>query len=143
MAIVNQLSRAPGMPNGEKVLKNYGVTDIAAGMGVLYDGTNKGDAHNPPGIVLPTASGGVAKTAGVTLEIIKAGACGRVVTRGEAVGTSNATLTPGALVKISDTSGNEGKIIAAASTDEILGRCLTDCVAGDPIVVDVNGGSHN
>lgn len=143
MAIVNQLSRAPGMPGGEKVYKNYGGTAIPAGMGVLFDGTNKGDAMNPPGIVLPTAAGGVAKTCGITLEAIPAGGVGRVVTRGEAVGIANATLTPGALVQIDDSSGNEGKVKAAASTNELLGRCLTDCVAGDPIVVDVLGGSHN
>lgn len=143
MAIANQLSRAPGMPGGESVFKNYGGTAIPAGAGVLYDGTNKGDANNPPGVVLPTAAGGVAKTCGVTLEIIPAGGVGRVVTRGEAVAVSNATLTPGALVQIDDSAGNEGKIKAATSTNELLGRCRTDCVAGDPIVVDVLGGSHN
>lgn len=144
MTIVNQLSRAPGQSPGESVFKNYSTTvDIPAGTGVLYDGTNKGDANNPPGVVIPTTSGGVAKTCGITLELIKAGGIGRVVTRGEAVGVANATLNPGDLVEISDTSGHEGQIIASTSTHEILGRCRTACGAGDPVVVDVNGGSHN
>jgi len=143
MAVVNQLSALP-VPGGDVVLKNYGGTDIAAGYGVLFDGTNKGDAQNPPGIVLPTASGGVAKTCGVTLETIKAGGTGRVRMMGGAVAAvANATLTPGALVQISDVTAHLGEIIAAASTNEILGKALSDAVAGDPILVWVMPTSHN
>lgn len=143
MTIANQLSSLP-VVGGDVVFKNYSTTtDIAAGMGVLADGTNKGDATAPPGIVLPTTSGGVAKTLGITLEIIKAGATGRVRMLGGAVGTSNATLTPGDPVQISDTSGKEGQIIAAATTARSVGICLTDCVAGDPILVWVSPTSHN
>lgn len=142
MAIANQLSRVP-QPGGEKVFKNYSVTDMPAGTGVLYDGTNKGDVTQPPGIVTVPTAGSNAKTCGITLEIIKAGGQGRVVVFGEAVGVSNATLTPGALVKLDATAGHEGQVIAASSTDEILGKCQTDCVAGDPVVVFVAPVAHN
>lgn len=142
MTIANQLSALP-ISGGDVTFKNYGVTAIASGLGVLADGTNKGDANNPPGIVLPTASGGVAKTLGITTEIIPAGGTGKVRMLGGAVGLSFATLTPGDLVEISDTTAHMGEIIAATSTHRTVGTCLTDCIAGDPVLVWVNQTGHN
>lgn len=143
MALIHQLARQPGMPSGESVFKNYGLTDIPARAGVLFDGTNKGDAHNPPGIVIPTAAGGVAKTCGITLETIKAGSVGRVVTQGGAIAIANATLNPGDLVQLDDTALHMGEVKAAATTAEILGKCLSAAVAGDEVHIDVRPVAHN
>lgn len=142
MAVYNQLSALP-IPGGDFVFKNYGGTAIAAGLGVLCDGTNKGDANNPPGVVLPTSTGGVAKTIGITVETIPAGGMGRVRVIGAAVGLANATLAPGDPVELSDVAAHLGEIIAAASTHRGVGIALSDAVAGDPILVLVSPTAHN
>lgn len=142
MAIANQLSSVP-VNGGDFVFKNYGGTAIGSGLGVLADGTNKGDATQPPGIVLPTAAGGVAKTLGVTVEAIPAGGQGRVRLIGAVVGLANATITPGTLVQVDDTAAHLGEIKVAASTNEILGKALSDAVVGDPVLVLVGVAAHN
>lgn len=142
MTIANQLGGLP-VTGGDTVFKNYGGTAIAAGKAVIFDAANVGDANNPPGVVLPTAAGGVALTCGVTLEIIPAGGLGRVRMLGGAVGTANGTLHPGTLVKIDDAAGQLGNINVATSTAEILGKALSDAVAGDPVLVWVNPTAHN
>lgn len=142
MAVVNQLGGLP-ITNGDIPFKNYGATAIPAGYGVLLDGTNKGDATNPPGVVLPTAAGGVAKTIGVTQEAIPAGGIGKVRVLGGAVCVANATITPGTLVQIDDTASHLGEVKVAASTNEILGKALSDAVAGDPVLVFVLAVAHN
>jgi len=142
MTVFNQLSSVP-VTGGDFVFKNYGGSAIAAGLGVLADGTNKGDGTQPPGIVLPTASGGVAKTIGVTVEAIPAGGQGRVRLLGAVVGLANATIAPGTLVQIDDTAAHLGEIKVAASTNEILGKALSDAVAGDPVLVLIGVAAHN
>lgn len=142
MAVFNQLAGLP-IAGGDIVFKNYGGSAIASGLAVLADGTNKGDANNPPGVVLPTAAGGVAKTIGVAVETIPAGGTGKVRLIGAAVCVANATITPGTLVQIDDTASFLGNVKVAASTNEILGKALSDAVAGDPVLVFVMPTAHN
>lgn len=142
MSLINQISGVP-IDGGDLVFKNYGGSDIPANTGVLFDGTNTGDAAQPPGVVIPTASGGVAKTAGVTLETIKAGGLGRVRVLGGAVAISNATITPGDLVQIEDAAANMGKVKVATSTNNILGKALSGTTAGGSVLVFVCPVSHN
>lgn len=142
MAVYNQLSSI-NIQNADIPFKNYGLVDIAAGAGVLFDGTNKGDFSNAAGIVLPTAAGGVVKTCGATIERIPAGGTGRVRLLGGAVMVANATINPGDLVQIDDTAAHMGEVKIAASTNELLGRALSAAVAGDPVLVWVLTGAHN
>lgn len=142
MPTYNQLGGL-AIVGGDIPFKNYSGADIPAGTGVLFDGTNKGTAHELAGVVVPTTAGGVAKTAGITLETIKAGSSGRVRVLGGAVATANATINPGDLVQLSDVSTHEGKVIIAASTNEILGKAMSEAAAGDPVLVWVNPTAHN
>lgn len=142
MTVYNQITSIP-ITGGDVPYKNYGLVDIAAGAGVLFDGTNEGTFTDAAGIVLPTAAGGVAKTAGVTVERIPAGGTGRVRMLGGAVCVANATLNPGDLVQIDDTAAHMGEVKAAAATNETLGKCLSAAVAGDPVLVWVNVTAHN
>lgn len=142
MAVFNQLAGLP-IPGGDFVFKNSTGSTIASGLGVLFDGVNKGDANNPPSILLPTAAGGVAKTAGVTIEAIPAGGTGKVRVFGAAVCIANATITPGTLVQVDDTATFLGQVKVAASTNEILGKAISDAVAGDPVLVIIDPTSHN
>jgi hypothetical protein len=136
MTIYNQLSAIP-VPGGDLVVKNYGLTDIAAGQGVLFDGTNMGTADSPIGVVAVTGGAGRAKTAGVLVETLYAGKTGRLRIFGGAVAVANTTLAPGDVVMLDDTaSGNhEGQVIVATTTSEILGKCLSSASAGDPVLV--------
>ena len=138
----NQLASI-AINGGDPVFKNSTGVAIPSGYGVLADTVNKGDANNPPSVVLPTAAGGVAKTIGVTIEAIPAGGTGRVRLIGAAVCFANATITPGTLVQIDDTVGFLGNVKVAASTNEILGKALSDAVAGDPVLVLINPTAHN
>lgn len=142
MATFNQLSSIP-IQNADLPFKNYSGVDIPSGTAVLFDTVNKGDVNNAAGIVVPTAAGGVVKTAGVTLERIVAGQAGRVRLLGGAICVSSGTLNPGDLVQVDDTGGLLGNVKAIAATNEILGRVLSAAVAGDPVLVWVLTGAHN
>lgn len=120
-------------------MKNYGLTDIGSNLGVLFDAAHVqagGDA--PPGCVLPTASGGVAGTAGVTQEIIPAGGQGRVVFNGVAPMTSDGTITAGGYVQVSDTTAKLGYAKARGAlgaTVEQLGQAISSATDGQKILV--------
>jgi hypothetical protein len=142
MAVYNQISHIP-IQNADIAFKNYSGVDIPSGTALLFDVTNKGDINNAAGVVVPTAAGGVAKTAGVTIERIPAGQTGRVRMLGGAVAVANATINPGDMVQIDDTTGFMGTVKIATATNEILGKALSAAVAGDPVLVWVNVTSHN
>lgn len=142
MATYNQISSLP-IIGADVPFKNYSLSTIPSGTAVLFDGTNKGDVNNAAGIVVPTASGGVAKTAGVTIEAIPSLGTGRVRMLGGAVAVANATMNPGDLIQIDDASSHMGEVKVATSTNEILGKCLSAAVAGDPVLIWVNVTAHN
>jgi hypothetical protein len=142
MATFNQLVGI-NIQNADLPFKNYSGSDIPSGTGVLFDTVNKGDVNNAAGIVVPTAAGGVVKTAGVTIERIPAGQSGRVRMLGAAVCVASGTLNPGDFVQVDDTGGLLGNVKAIAATNEILGRVLSAAVVGDPVLVWVLTGAHN
>lgn len=142
MAIYNQLARLP-IIGGDLAFKNYSGTDIPAGTGVLFDATNKGDVNNKPGIVVPTAAGGVVGTAGITITRIPAGQSERVCMLGGAVAVASGTINPGNLVQVDDTATFMGQVKVAISTNEILGKALSAAVAGDPVLVWCSPVAHN
>jgi hypothetical protein len=120
---------------GDVTFKNYGVSDIEAGLGVLADTSNLGDQDNPPGIVLPTASGGQAKSLGVTVEKIRAGKSGRVRLLGSITCTAAGTVTYGEYVKISDTMSKLGWVATAGSAAEQIGQALGTSTDGTKVEI--------
>lgn len=116
---------------------NNGSSDISDKYAVLYE-TVSGYEH---AVVLPTASGGVARTAGIAVGDIPAGGYGTICIEGPALAVAGGALTTGALVMVSDTTGHmgEAKAIVTTATSEALGHCLTAAAAqGDTFVVHVN-----
>lgn len=113
----------------DEVYTNYGITDIPAGTGVIQD------PSNDDGIVVPTASGGVAGTIGLTVETIPAGKQGRVATYGVAVGTAYGTISAGDFVMVSDTALHLGQVVASGSADEQLGKAVSSASDGFPVRV--------
>lgn len=120
-------------------MKNYGVTDIPSNLGVLFDTAHVqtgGDAS--PGCVVPTASGGVANTAGVTMEIIPAGGTGRVAFNGVCPMTANGTITAGGYVQVSDTALKLGYALARGAlgaTVEQLGQAVSSATDGQQVLI--------
>lgn len=142
MPIVNQVASIP-VPGGDQPFKNYGLTDIPANTAVLFDSVNVGDVNGPAGIVVPTNGGGVARTAGVTVERIPPGCVGRVRIFGGAVAIASGAINPGDLVQIDDTTPKMGCVELAASTNQILGKAMSAAVDGDPVLVWVCPVAHN
>jgi len=119
-------------------MKNNGLTDIPAGSGVLFDTANPQSGDTPPGCVLPTASGGVAGTAGITVEIIKAGGTGRVRFNGTYPGVADGSITAGGYVQVSDTTAKLGRVKAKGGAVEQLGQALNTASDGQPVLVFVS-----
>lgn len=114
---------------------NYGGTDIPAGVGVLADTSNPPSGDNAGGIVIPTASGGVVGTLGVTVENIKAGKTGRVRLQGVSVCTANGSITYGTAVQISDTASHLGEVKTCGAGITQLGVALNEVSAGELVRV--------
>lgn len=143
MAIFNQLAGLP-VVGCDLVFQNYSLTlTILSGTGVLFDTGNPGTLYTPPGVLNPTAAGGVVGSAGLAMENILPGKTGKVRIFGGFVGIANATLVPGNLVEICDVAAHLGQVILSTSTHEILGKCLSSAAAGDPVLVWINPTSHN
>ena len=113
--------------------KNYGVTDIAAGVGVLADTAHLGDESNAPGIVVPTASGGIVGTLGVTVTPIPAGGTGRVRLAGVSTCIADGTVTFGTAVQISDTASHLGQVKTCGAGLVQLGIAVTGATDGLPV----------
>lgn len=132
---------APLSPSGvyangcDFTFHNYGGSDISANLGVLADTSNVGDQDNPPGIVLPTASGGQAKSLGITVETIKAGKSGRVRVFGSVTCTASGTVTFGEFVKIDDTTAKLGWVSTAGSAKEQVGQAFGTATDGNKVEV--------
>lgn len=116
---------------------NNDSSDISDKYGVLWE-TVSGKEH---AVVLPTASGGVARTAGIAVGKIPAGGYGTICIKGPALAVAGGALATGDLLMLSDTTAHmgEAKAIVTTATSEALGKCLTAAAAqGDTFVVDVN-----
>ncbi len=116
---------------GDIVVKNNGGSDIAAKLGVLIDTSNLQDQDSPPGVVLPTASGGVVGSFGITLETIKAGRTGKVRVAGTAVATAHGTVTAGTYLQISDTASHLGQVKTCGSATEQIGQAMNTVTDAD------------
>lgn len=126
-----------GLPiiGGDLTFKNYGVTDIPAGRGVLADTSNLGTSDTPPGVVLPTASGGVVGTLGTTVEIIHAGGVGKVRMLGAYPMTADGAITFGTGVQISDATSKLGFAKTCASATTQLGIAIRGAADGEKVLV--------
>jgi uncharacterized membrane protein len=133
MATDNQFGGLP-VTGGDLSLKNYSVTDIAAGKAVFMSDV----AAEEMGCEIPATSDTVERTIGITMEIIKAGKVGRVRALGAAVCVANDTIVRGNAVQIDTASGHEGEVKLLASGKTQLGRALNSAVAGGTVLVWVN-----
>lgn len=118
---------------------NNASTDIPDKTAVLYE-TVSGEAR---AVVIPTAAGGVARTAGVAVGKIPTKGYGTICVMGPALALAGGALATGDLVMISDTSAHmgEAKAIVTSATSESLGKTILAAAAqGDTFVVDVNPG---
>jgi len=116
---------------------NSTVTTIPDGTGVLFDTANPATGDYPPGVVIPTASGGVVGTFGVTIEDIPPGKIGKVMVLGAYEMTADGSITAGGYVQVSDTSGKMGRVKAKGATVEQLGQALNTVTDGQPCWVYV------
>lgn len=128
MANYNQFSRVP-VQGGDIPFHNYGGSDIDAGLAVLLDASNDG------GIVLPTASGGVTGSVGVTVDKVSAGTSGRVQVLGVAVCKAAGSVTAGDEVMISDTTAKLGWVKTKTAGGIGLGQALNSAADGFPVRV--------
>lgn len=115
--------------------KNFGVTDIAAGLGVLADAGHVPAGDAPGGVLLPTNGGGVAGTIGVTVELIKAGATGRVRVLGVYPCTAAGTVTYGGIVQIQDVTAHLGQVKTCIAATRQLGMALDTATDGQQVRV--------
>jgi hypothetical protein len=117
-------SSALYMQGGDIAVKNNGVADIAADLVVLWDSSNVGDQDSPPGVKLPTNSGGVVGTAGITCGIIKAGKSGLMRVVGSRMVTAHGTVTMGEYVQASDTTSHLGQVKTCIAATEQIGQAM-------------------
>lgn len=118
---------------------NYSTTtDIPANRGVLLDTSNQISTSYPRGVVLPTASGGVAGTFGVTVDQLYkrpssslGPRVGRVAVAGLISVPADGAITAGNYVQISDTSGKEGYVKVAGAGIQQLGQAEKTVADGE------------
>lgn len=110
---------------------NFTGADIAAGLGVLVDAANPPTGDFAGGCVLPTASGGVVGSIGVTVERIAVGKSGPVRLSGISVCFANGTIAYGGAVQISDTVNKLGWIKAEVPGTVTVGWALAPAADGD------------
>lgn len=121
---------------GDIPFHNYGGSDIGAGLAVLLDTSNPGGTGDKvPGVVLPTASGGVAGQIGVTVNAIPAGKTGLVRVYGVAVCTANGTVTIGETVMTSDTTSKLGYVKTQTTAGAQLGVAIGSATDGNQVQV--------
>ena len=123
---------------GDLTCANYGTTDIDEGRIVLIDTTNQMTPSLPMGVKLPTASGGVAGTFGITVDKLYAKdtnakpRTGRVRVIGSYWVIANGSITAGGYVQASDTADKLGYAKACGSATEQIGQAMTSASDGEP-----------
>jgi hypothetical protein len=125
------------VPGIDLTFKNFGASAIEAGLAVLVDGSNVIPTNAVGGIVLPTASGGVAGTLGVTVERIPAGGIGRVRVAGVIQCKANGTVTYGQIVQASDTTAKLGWVKTCGAGTRQIGLALATAADGEflPVLI--------
>lgn len=114
---------------------NFTGSDIAAGLAVLVDAAHPPTGDFAGGVVLPTATGGVVGTIGVTVETLKAGRSGPVRLSGISVCLANGTIAFGASVQVSDTALKLGWVKTQIAATVSLGWALAPAENGDLVPV--------
>lgn len=124
---------------GDLAVKNYGVTDIPAGVGVNLDtghlissGVVTDDSI---GVVVPTASATVIEAIGVTLEVIKAGGTGRVRTTGTVEMIANGTVTADDCVMVGSTTAKLGWGATQTTGLPQIGKALSTATNGNTFLL--------
>lgn len=121
----------------------YGSADIPEGRIVLLDTSNTFGANQPRGVVLPTASGGVAGTYGITIETLRAKNAsgelrvGRVRIAGSYWVPANGSITAGDAIQASDTADKLGYAKTAGAGVEQVGKAITSAADGEMVLVEI------
>lgn len=134
----NQIADVPITGGGTLTCKNYGGTDIPSGTGVLLDTTNVQGPNAAPGVVVPTAGGGVLRTFGIAMETLPAGKNGRVMFAGGYPMIADGAITAGDYVQVSDTATKMGRAKVCAAATQQLGQAVMTAADGDPVLVIID-----
>jgi hypothetical protein len=140
MAIYEQLG-ATRVPNGDFPAKNTDASvTIPEKRFALIDTTNVMAAGVPMGVKPVATAGAIKPFFGVAIAAVVAGAMGTFQRKGVAVCQAAGTITAGDYVKISSTSGKEGKVVTASTSTvgDVVGQALTSAADGDDILVDLD-----
>jgi hypothetical protein len=129
MAQINQLGGI-AVAGGDIPVKNYGGSDIAAGLVVKYDTSNPGGTNLPRGVVI-TSNDTLAM--GVTVTVIPAGKTGLVRTLGQAIGTASATIHVGQVLM----SDSAGKVLPQTAAKTQIGIATSEALNGDFVAIDI------
>jgi hypothetical protein len=136
------------VPGGDVTAANYGATTIPANRIVLLDTTNVLTPSKPKGVVLPTASGGVVGTYGVTIDelfpIRDDGTTrpGRVAVLGAIRVPANGTITAGDYVQASDTTAKLGWAKVAGAGIQQVGQAETTAADGEMVLIRLDKGRN-
>lgn len=129
MAVINEMSGTSTSNGMDLPFKNYGVSDIAAGLAVKLDTSNVGDTNTPQGVILTASDAGAI---GFALTVLKAGGIGMVRCGGTAVAVAKASFNPGVVLM----TNSEGKVLTQTSGLCQIGYAMTKPTAdGDSCVV--------
>lgn len=136
MTQLNQVSGF-GVPGGDVGVKNYSVTDMAAGIWVSLDTVNTPSNTAPVGVVLPTND---TKPFGVTVTAIAAGKIGLVRWMGGGIGTASATIHIGDVVMCD----SNGKLLPQTATHFQVGIAGSEAASTEPVLIYITpGGAKN
>ena len=141
MAIQNYNYEREPVAGGDVTAANYGATSIPANLIVLVDTTNVLSPSKPMGVVLPTASGGVAGTFGVTVDELfpprNDGSTrpGRVAVLGAIRVIADGAITAGQYVQASDTAGKLGYAKVCGAGIQQIGQAKTTAADGEYVLV--------
>lgn len=141
MAIETYNYEREPVPGGDVTAANYGATSIPANRIVLVDTTNVLTPSKPMGVVLPTASGGVAGTYGVTVDELfpprddGSTRPGRVAVLGAIRVPANGAITAGDYVQASDTVSKLGYAKVCAAGIQQIGQAKTTAADGEYVLI--------
>jgi hypothetical protein len=141
VAIETYNSEREPVPGGDVTAANYSATSIPANRIVLVDTANVLTPSKPMGVKLPTASGGVAGTYGVTVDELfpprddGSTRPGRVAVLGAIRVPADGVITAGDYVQASDTSGKLGYAKVCAAGIQQIGQAKTTVADGEYVLV--------
>jgi hypothetical protein len=141
MAIETYNYEREPVPGGDATAANYGATSIPKNRIVLLDPSNTMTSSKPKGVKLPTASGGVAGTYGVTVDELfpprEDGTLrpGRVAVEGAIRVPADGAITAGDYVQASDTADKLGYAKVCAAGVQQAGQAETTVADGDWVLV--------